>query len=177
MPRSVLDHPFHHSQRVIKTRTLTSQPWRWKWYVSLKYQTVSKLHDITIKKAVVFTVTTVRTLYTKHVHNFEWNVICLDKCGSLLKSIVSKSLAKIQLNWELSRPSLLWWWPCQFMSAENCNMTGGWRPGASRPYRLLVCLSTATECVSSHYRIWNSEADVPDVADVPVQDLQKLLME
>jgi hypothetical protein len=38
-------------------------------------------------------------------------------------------------------------------------------------------LFTVTECTSSQYKIWNSEADVPDVADMPVQDLQKLLME
>jgi hypothetical protein len=38
-------------------------------------------------------------------------------------------------------------------------------------------LFTATECVSSLYKIWNSEAEVPSVADMPVQDLQKLLIE
>jgi hypothetical protein len=38
-------------------------------------------------------------------------------------------------------------------------------------------LFTATECVSSQYKIWNSEAEVPNVADMPVQDLQKLLIE
>jgi hypothetical protein len=38
-------------------------------------------------------------------------------------------------------------------------------------------LFTVMECRSSQYKIWNSEADVPHVADMPLQDLQRLLME
>ncbi|XP_023725385.1 AP-5 complex subunit mu-1 isoform X2 [Cryptotermes secundus] len=40
-----------------------------------------------------------------------------------------------------------------------------------------VRCTVTTECVSSQYKIWNSEAEVPSVTDMPVQDLQKLLIE
>jgi hypothetical protein len=35
---------------------------------------------------------------------------------------------------------------------------------------------TASEFVSSQYKIWNNEGEVPDVADMPTQDLQNLLI-
>jgi hypothetical protein len=33
---------------------LPLQPWRWRWFVSLRLQAFSELHDITIQKIVLF---------------------------------------------------------------------------------------------------------------------------
>ncbi|XP_021925245.1 AP-5 complex subunit mu-1-like isoform X2 [Zootermopsis nevadensis] len=39
-----------------------------------------------------------------------------------------------------------------------------------------VRCSVTSECVSSQFKVWNSEGEVPVVADMPVQELQNLLI-